>query len=88
MPFPKAPALEYQIVLGNLGQRSLKSAAGRGRQNDVVEGSARRDAFDRAPATSAKKTRKWNRRHPLQTYRSCRLKSNIPYQGMTPASLK
>jgi hypothetical protein len=65
MPFPEAPVPEYQIVLCDLGQRSIKGAAGRERQNDIIEGSARRDNFDRAAATEAKKTRKWNGRHPL-----------------------
>ena len=65
MPFPEAPAIEYQVVLSNLGERSLKSAAGGGRQDDIVEGSARRDGLDRAAARKAKKTRKWNRRHQL-----------------------
>ena len=58
MPFPEAPALEYQIVLCNLGQRSLKSALSRGRQNDIFEGPARRNGLDRAAARNAKKTRK------------------------------
>jgi hypothetical protein len=65
MPFPKAPALKYQIVLCHLGQRNFKSAAGLGRQNDIIEGSARRDVFDRAAARNAKETREWDRRHPL-----------------------
>lgn len=52
-------------MLCNLGQRNFKSAAGHGRQNDIIEGSARRDGFDRVAARSAKETREWNRRHPL-----------------------
>ncbi len=63
MPFPKAPALKDQIVLCNLGQRNFKSATGHRRQNDIIEGPARRDSFDRAAARNAKETREWNRRH-------------------------
>ena len=58
MSLPKAPGLEYQIMLCNLGQRDLKSALGRGRQNDIIEGPARHNGLDRAAASSAKKTRK------------------------------
>jgi hypothetical protein len=65
MPFPKTPALENQIVLCNLGQRTFKSAPGHGRKDDIIESSARRDRFDRAAARSAKETREWNRNHPL-----------------------
>jgi hypothetical protein len=65
MPFPKTPAPEDQIVLCDLGQRSFKSAARRRRKNDIIKTSARRDGFDRAAASNAKKTREWNRRHSL-----------------------
>ena len=58
MPFSKAPVLEYQLVLGNLGERSLERVAGRRRQNDIVEGSARRDGLYRAAASRAKESRK------------------------------
>jgi hypothetical protein len=50
-------------VLCNLRQCIFKSAAGLGRQNDIIEGSARGDGFDRTAAESAKETREWNRRH-------------------------
>jgi len=65
MPFPKPPALEDEIVLSNLGHRSLKSAAGHGRKNDILKSSARRDGLDRAAATNAKETRECARSHPL-----------------------
>ena len=55
MPFPKTPALKDQIVLCNLSQRNFKSAAGLGRQNDIIEGSARRDGFDRVAARMPKR---------------------------------
>jgi hypothetical protein len=58
MPFAETPTFEYQIMLCNLGQRSPESAVGRGRQNNVVEGSARRDGLDCAATISSKKTRK------------------------------
>jgi hypothetical protein len=58
MPFAETPTFEYQIMLRNLGQRSPKSAVGRGWQDYIVEGSARRDGLNCAAAISAKKTRK------------------------------
>ena len=65
MAFAKAPALEDEIVLCNLGQRSFKSAPRRRRKNDIIKTAARRDAFDRAAASNAKETRKYARAHPL-----------------------
>src|ERR1700761_2002987 len=65
MAFAKAPALEDEIVLGNLGQRSFKSTPRRGRENDIIKSAARRDAFDRAAASNAKETRECARPHPL-----------------------
>ena len=65
MPFAKAPALEDEIVLRNLGQRSFKSTPRRRRENDIIKTAARRDAFDRAAASNAKEPRKCARAHPL-----------------------
>lgn len=56
MSFSKTPAAEDQIVLCHLGQRRFKSAAGRGGQNDLIEGAARRDRFDCAAARRAEET--------------------------------
>ncbi len=53
VPFPKTPASEDQIVLCDLGHRRFQSAAGRGRQDDVLEGAARREGFDRGAAGRA-----------------------------------
>ena len=65
MPFAKAPALEDEIVLRNLGQRGFKRTPRRRRKNDIIKTAARRDAFDRAAASNAKETRKCARAHPL-----------------------
>ena len=74
--FPQAPVFEYQLMLGNLGQRNFESVAGRGRQNDIVKGSPWGDAIDRSPAGTTKEAAKMRSAPQAPPYLSRRQKIN------------
>ncbi len=59
MSLSQPPASENQIVLRDLGERTIEGYPGGRRQNHISKSSARRKGFHGAAAVNAKQTRQW-----------------------------
>ena len=76
MPFAKSPAVEDEVVLGDVHERLLERSPRRRRQNHIVERALRDDGFDDAPIVDAGEHTKDGVRHrisvPARSYsRAC-----------------
>src|SRR5512142_316049 len=65
MPFPKAPAVENEIVLRHLRQGGVERSPSSWRENHIVEGPARHYRFDGTASGYAEQPGEWHFAEPL-----------------------